>query len=130
MLGLSYYLLFRPDAGITRFVCATTGYTSPINDIVRDGLLYRLINGYFADFLWAFALTLVLNFIMILDERDVRHAFMLSLVADVLMELFQAVGVMNGTFDVWDIIVQVFSTIIAQMVVYRTLKRRKKYVSN
>lgn len=129
MLGLGYYLLCRPDAGITRLVHAATGFVSPVAVSGRN-LLFRLINGHLADFLWAYALTFTLNLVMLLCGKGEGRALAFALAADCLMEFFQAWGIMHGTFDLWDVIVQIMATIIVQAMVHTRLKKEKNHVTD
>ena len=125
-LGIGYYLWRRPDALVTVLFGNLTGVTLLDIPCPIDGsMLMQCIDGYLADFLWGFAMMLCMG-AACLGTGKMRAGLALCLAADCIMELLQGVGLISGTFDPVDMLVQIGGTIAAQCII--NLQRRKNYV--
>ena len=59
-VGLAYYILRRPDAMVTRLVRGIWGLEAAFRPTGLAGTVMGVLDGYLADFLWAYALTMTL----------------------------------------------------------------------
>ena len=115
VLGLIVYLIFRPDAGIARLIYRIPGLNAPnITFAEGNGIFLR---HYLADFLWAYALTISLNLISIETPGKMGAMFALSLFVGCIVELLQGAGILFGTYDPMDIVIQICAAIIAEAIV-------------
>ncbi len=126
-LGLLIYLFFRPQAAVTK---ALTGFfqTAPASrrqSPAEGRILLRLVNNFLPDILWAAALTFAV--VSLLGEgRNSRIAvFVLCASCEAATELMQKTGLLSGTFDPWDIALEVITTGIVLLIIihYRKIWR-------
>ena len=118
-VGLAYYILRRPDAMVTRLVRGIWGLEAAFRPTGLAGAVMGMLDGYLADFLWAYALTMTLYAAAPHRPGARRSALRISLLTGALMELAQAAPFVAGTFDVADIAVQAGAACIADMVAAR-----------
>ena len=118
-VGLAYYILRRPDAMVTRLVRGIWGLEAAFRPTGLAGTVMGVLDGYLADFLWAYALTMTLYAAAPPRPGARRSALCISLLTGALMELMQAAPFVAGTFDVADIAVQAGAACITDMVAAR-----------
>ena len=88
-----------------------------------------LIRNYAADFLWTYALFFCLRLTLgdeLSGKRNKRVLFLTAAVS-VVVECLQLTGIFPGTFDFWDILVELTAALAALMISNRIEQRRKFY---
>ena len=112
-LGLAIYVLSGADVYIAKYI---RQFLHIENAIV---LIVPTIRNYGADFLWSYALVFAVDGVL----HDVGKHDLLSLIIclsfAVLIELFQKINLISGTFDPMDIFVELVAIAIAlQLIKY------------
>lgn len=110
-------MFFRPDAYVSKSVYVIWD----VKDIALaisaaiPRPLYVLLSCYFCDMLWAYALTFTVAIIS--DDYKARWFYFVSGGFCVLSELAQAVGVMPGTFDIIDVVLEISITALCALII-------------
>jgi hypothetical protein len=85
--------------------------------IQKANWLYVFIRNYFLDMLWAYSLTFT---IYLLIDTNADKIFRTTLIASafaILMESLQLMKNVSGTFDIWDIILELAAISIASGII-------------
>lgn len=125
LAGLAVYLIFRPDAAISRAFCSFTGFTPP--QLSTGWSRLDLAIRYFApDVLWAYAFSSVAMLIIGPAKLGILAGAALSAAFEVTAELLQLYGILPGTFDIRDVLLEIAASAFAMIVVLLVLGRKKK----
>ena len=89
----------------------------------REHLLYGFFAWYLPDFLWMFSLTCALFGIMLPRNSSIVIWSAVSFLWGVLWETAQWNGVVDGTGDLWDVLMYIMAVIAAALI--NNLKRGK-----
>lgn len=126
LMGTVLYILFRPDTYITSFFYRLSGMEeNGLGDvIVLPGWLGALCRNFLPDILWAYALTFGVGVVW----RDAGgfpvFTVIICALFEVAFELGQGMGLWVGTFDWWDIGLEICATVLAALI----LNSRKEKV--
>ena len=126
LFGGLIYLAFRSDGiilfswidyiGLTESIDNLRLKTLPYKDDFPDWVLYSLPDG-----LWLFSFS---SAIMVIWERELKlHAFIIwisMLILVVFLEILQYYNIINGTFDIVDIIFFIFGAILPVWIFKKT----------
>ena len=124
VLGLAFYLAFRPSAIVSRSIYGMLGI-SPAALSLPEGVVSGFMRCWLCDMLWAYAFTSAAVLILGHSRNGMIAAFIVSAVFFTGIELLQTAGVIYGTFDAWDIVAEIFAAALSLSVVYFVLKRRQ-----
>ena len=116
-LGLSVYILFRPDAIISECTYSFLNI-QPTAITVSSELLRIIICYYMSDFLWAYSLTFIVVLILGYSKKNLISNYLLCLVFVIVVELLQQTGLFQGIFDISDIIVEALAVFSAFVFIY------------
>lgn len=86
----------------------------------------RFIRFYFLDMLWAYSFLITACCIMGLNRKGMLSALLISAVFETAVELFQYFGVFGGTFDIFDLLAELLSSLIGVMVLSIFVFRKEK----
>ena len=86
--------------------------------IYRDALFHKFIINWACDILWAYSLTFALFFCFKAFNKPFLITIFLSVVFSAIFEYLQIPGIINGTFDIWDIITE-FSAIFFAVIILK-----------
>lgn len=118
-VGLGCYLCFRPDTYISQSVYNLFGLEGEAFGL--EGVVPEWARGFFCNFfsdmLWSYALAFTVYLILGAFNRSFVSTLFICAVFEVGMEALQKIGIISGTFDFWDIILEVFSTVIALLII-------------
>jgi len=122
-VGVSLYYYFRPDTYISQFLYGVLRLPQSNSRVLDNGFVI-FINSYLQDFLWAYALTFAISFIV--GQSKIKNALVLAICVlfEIFTELMQKVGVISGVFDLWDIILMALATSLALLLIIIKTKRR------
>ncbi len=124
LAGLAAYLIFRPDAAISRAFYDFTKMAPP--ELSTGWSRLDLAIRYFApDILWAYGLSAVAMLIMGPAKIGVFAGAVLSTAFEVALELLQLYGVVPGTFDIRDVLLEIAASAVSMIVVLMVLGSRK-----
>ena len=110
VIGVLIYCLFDPDVYISKIL---------INlDIKTQNKAIELTRNYLPDILWTISYTLMVS--VLSDNKYL--IFLLPALTGIILEIFQKLKIINGTFDVFDILVEIAFAFITMIL----LKRKKE----
>lgn len=124
VLGLFVYLFIQKDTQIWRFFNMLFGVS--FEAIVWDGFTYTFVVCWLCDILWSYALVFSLWLALRSYKNAVFISVLLAFVMGVAFELLQLFGIISGTFDLYDIILELIAAVLAAIII----KRRKTHEEN
>lgn len=128
--GLELYLVFRPDTYISRFLSSTGNLSIAGNMLITDSPWFcYLSKNYLPDLCWAFSLEACLAVIFHNSERMIINSLIISAVFLSLMETLQVTPLIPGTFDVFDIGIEL-AAIVFSGIIINLLRKRCFYEKN
>ena len=109
VLGLTVYVCWRPDTYVSQVVYNILGITSNIGSFIYllPDWIISFCRNFLADMLWAYALTFTICYIWWDFRKSMLSVFVITTAFEVGIEFFQKMGIMSGTFDWLDIILEV-----------------------
>lgn len=120
-LGLVIYLFCYETTYITTCFEAVFEYTLPY--FYSDSIIYQILTCWACDILWAYSLT----FSLFLCLKNFNHALLLSsalsAILSLTIEILQIPHIVNGTFNVLDIIFELTAIIVAVILLKRSFKK-------
>lgn len=118
LIGLTIYLLCYKNTYINRTFENIFHFSLPY--LYFNNSIHRFIISWACDILWAYSLTFGLYFCF----KDFRHPLItssfLAILLAVVMEILQIVNIINGTFDIWDIIFEISAILFAVIIIKRS----------
>lgn len=125
LLGLTIYVFLTDDTYISQLfrMCIWDGRGLLVHP---DPHIMRLFRNHLCDMCWSYSM--VFCVVWILGDRPFKLFTGVSVCAlfSVLMEALQLSHAFPGTFDVADVILEVVSCLMAGMIIYIKLWRKKK----
>lgn len=116
--GALIYCLASPDVIFIKRIADFTGrICMPV--LWADSAFLRLVRNYLPDMMWGYSLVVSLFCIIGNNAADVRKAFWLAVPFTTAIEVMQKTSFMPGTFDVFDIFVEVLAEAIAACIIYK-----------
>lgn len=128
LLGTVIYLFWTNDTYIS-IIVRDYLHRIPLFDIPlfnKSSMLAAFIRNYFCDMCWAYAIIFCLVPIIGLSKKHIMLSTWIGIVFSIFMEVLQYFSVINGTFDIWDIILEVMACLIASLMIYTITWRKKK----
>ena len=120
LIGFAIYLFCYQNTYINTTVENILGFSLPY--FYFDNAFYRFSTCWACDTLWAYSLTFALFSCFKNFNKSWLITCVLSILFSLIIELLQLTNIINGTFDIWDIIME-FSAIIIAVII---LKKEKK----
>lgn len=135
VVGLSVYIVFRPDTRVTIFVMDRLKLSTIISPKITESIraytnisfpwLEYIFRNYVSDFCWGLSLEMCLGFVFRTDKHGIRNSSLLAVVFLTGLELWQLRIESHGTFDPIDILVEVTAVIIAGIMINKYAKEKK-----
>lgn len=114
LIGAAVYILFIPTAHISEYIHRFSGKEFTIDKVDLSG---SGITSYLADFLWAYALYSMVMFLMVEDCKDIYKSLIICVVFEATIEILQRTPLIDGTFDICDIGIELLGNICALFVI-------------
>ena len=116
--GAVYYIFF-PDVWFVRRIDELTGTGLHLSggDLFMNRPVYRLLRFYGFDFVWAFSLSNAVRLILGDGKRTRVSAFLTASAAASATEFLQLFQAFPGTFDIWDIAVEIIGAFLATLMI-------------
>lgn len=96
-----------------------------------DNNFHRFLTCYACDILWAYSLTFALCFCFKDFKKPLLICSVLSILLAIVIELLQINRIIHGTFDIWDIILEISAILFAVIIIKKEfLKWKKSYQSS
>ena len=118
LLGGLLYWFFRADAFVSVVLRRLLALPAPQAPALPAGLT-RLLTYYAADILWAYSLAFAVTPILGQDRRSLRLGRWICIGFEALLELLQRFGVLPGTFDVLDIVLEAAAICLAIRIIHK-----------
>ena len=129
LFGAFLYGLLSPDvffmkaAGSYPGRCFLWAEVLPSAFLLGKGTI-RQIRNFLPDMLWAYALVFALRFLMGQKEGELFKIFITSAVFSTVLELLQITSFVRGTFDFFDILLEVLAEAFAVFVIEMSTVRK------
>lgn len=122
LIGAVLYYVLCPDVSFVVLIDQSLGIKRTA--IHKMGVITRIVRNYFFDILWAYSLTCMLFVIWGYDRKAVKYTFILAGLLCISLELLQGTGLVKGTFDIIDIMVEILTVFVALIIWYVYVKRK------
>lgn len=110
VIGTIVYLYVKPSAPISQLIYFLLHIETPVLNIKPTGV-HRFIQYYLCDILWSYSLTFALSLYLGKDRLLLTYDIAASF--STLVEVIQLLPQVLGSFDIFDIIVQLIACTIS-----------------
>lgn len=107
LIGAFLYYVLYPEAYFVKFLDNMLGYHFFNLEVLREHFLFKLLRNYFMDFLWGCSLNACICLIIGYKKVDCIISATISIVFIVITESLQLLDFFPGTFDKWDLFVEI-----------------------
>ena len=115
LLGTAFYYFFCPETIFVRRLDAILPITFHFHWNMENKVL-RVLRFYLMDFLWAYSLSAMICYCLC---ENIKITIVVLLAFELLLEALQLLPMIKGTFDLWDIAVEVCANIMAITIIFR-----------
>ena len=112
IMGAVIYYLISPEVIFIKMFSTHGGIPTPLK-LIQSHVIYRFIRNYFLDMLWAYALMNTLIFLIGKSSSTMKISVSIAVIFTVILEGVQLTSFVSGTFDVWDIMVEIIGELFA-----------------
>ena len=128
VIGLIVYVCYRPDTYVSQAVYNLLGISHDIGGFANwlPTWLLLFIRNYLADIIWAYALTFTICYILWNQNKSMFPIFSIVAVFEICIEVSQKVGIMSGTFDWFDIFLEICISALVMLVIKTKYKEKQK----
>lgn len=124
--GTGIYILVRPETYIAKVCIAVNPWLGELRIRMGTDLFHMFLRNYACDMLWAYALTIALLRYGRLIGQKMWKSTLISGGFVVLLEALQQLALIPGTFDVFDVVVEILAVFIAVCVSVIFYKHQNK----
>ena len=117
LTGAVIYYVTSPDVIFVRQLDTILGMRVHMYDISYHSTIVRFIRYYALDMLWGYALVFALYFILDNNTASLFKIFVIAYVFSVIIEILQLTSFVKGTFDVFDLFVELIAEIAAVFII-------------
>ena len=111
--GACVYIIWVPTAFVSQIAYDLFGLY-PLPGAGKEG---SFITCFMGDFLWAHALIFLLSMIMVHRKRDLIPTVVLCILFETGTECLQLTSIMEGTFDLFDIAIEILANLLGCMMI-------------
>lgn len=115
LIGGIFYYIFCPDVWFVKIVDYYTNLNLHIQYDIYKNIFVAFLRNYLLDYLWAYAFANALY--LICDTDGLIVSCILSILIGAFWEMSQFIGIVNGTFDVLDIIFEILGALSAIFII-------------
>ena len=112
IMGAVIYYLISPEVIFIKMFSTHGRIPTPLK-LNQSHVIYRFIRNYFLDMLWAYALMNTLIFLIGKSSSAIKISDSMAIIFTVILEGLQLTSFVSGTFDVWDIVVEIIGELFA-----------------
>ena len=117
IIGAFIYYLVSPDVIFVKKIDAMIDGVINIHITPIDNIFFKLVRNYFLDMMWGYALVFTLFFVIGNNVEKVEKIFWTAFIFSAAMEIIQITPFVQGTFDVFDIVVEFLAEVIAAFII-------------
>jgi len=127
LVGSVIYYLFSPNVLFVKRIDSIIGLNYHIKLSGNSNLVLEFIRNYFLDMLWAYALVIALFYFIGNNAASLSKIFLIAFSFSVALEILQVTPIAEGTFDLYDITVELLAEIVAVFIIKKYfLEERRK----
>ena len=117
IVGTLIYLMITPSVIFIKDIGVITGRDIHQSKIAADLPFINMIRFYLPDMLWGYALMFALFLSSGRDRKLLRLVFFLAAVFSVIMECLQLLPAVPGSFDPFDMAVEILAEFLALIII-------------
>lgn len=117
LFGLIIYIFCRQGTHIHTALQSWFGLTLPT--LHFGGFMGKLARNWLGDFLWSFSLCFLLAEICRPFRHRIGLAILVPITLGTFLEILQLYGVITGTADIWDILIEAAAAFCAGIILKR-----------
>lgn len=110
--GFFIYVFLKSGTFINSFLGFSLNY-------FPQSFIGEFVICWFCDFLWAYALIFALYLCLYPFQHKLHISAVCTIIASIVFEVLQLKNIVSGTFDWWDIIIEITAVIIAVVIIKR-----------
>lgn len=118
--GYFIYLAFSPGLPITAIFYEL--FPNADLSCFSENRFLKISKPYICDFMWAFAFTFSVSFVLNKTRLNYIKSCSVSFVFSLILELLQMSGIVSGTFDFADILFELLACITAAVIIKNFLR--------
>ena len=113
-LGLVIYTFMKSGTYINTFLNIDFAY-------IPKTIIGIFIINWFCDFLWSYALVFALFLVLSPFKNRLTISCIVSLILGIVLETLQYANILSGTFDWWDIVIEVVAIVTVTFILKKLL---------
>lgn len=117
LIGVVIYYLISPDVIFVKRIDEVFGKAIHIHCSSTNSLTLRFVRNYMPDMMWGYALVFALYFNLGNNTAELMKIFIIAFAFSAVIEILQLTSIVNGTFDVFDIIVEFLAEAAAVFII-------------
>ena len=125
IIGGIFYYIFCPEVYFVKVIDNYTKLNMHISTNVYGNMWLRILRYHMFDYLWVFAFTNALFLVFDNSNKGIWGSCICSVLVGSVLEVFQLVGITNGTFDIRDILLEMFGAFTATFII-KSVRRKGK----
>ena len=114
--GIIYYFL-SPQVIFVKRIDEIWEFPHRQAIVLVNRTFLRFIRNYLMDFLWAYALTFSIFYIWGNNAAGIKKTVVVAFLFSAVMELLQLMSKINGTFDIFDIVMEFLAELFAAFII-------------
>lgn len=108
-VGTILYYLFCPDVYFVKQIDLLINFDIHF-ECPNNNLIFDFIRFYLFDFLWAYSL--MTTSLIFMKPRNVKYLFLIVSFFEMIFEILQIIPTVNGTYDIFDIFIEILANIL------------------
>lgn len=120
IMGTILYYLFCPEVDFVAMLDFCPWAHKLHMVLPTDLWMLKLFRNFFFDFVWAYSFTFAYHLFSDEESSKLQYAFISLFI--IFMEVLQLAPNIPGTFDIWDIVVELFAIAIAAYIRKRIME--------
>ena len=116
-LGAVIYYVIAPEVIFVKYIDDFMGIGFHIKNLDTANVVIRLIRYYLLDMLWAYSLVFSVFFVLGNNKADLLKSFIVAFTFSTIMEVLQFTPASRGTFDMFDIVFEFLSEVVAVFII-------------
>ena len=117
LIGAVFYYLLSPDVIFVKQIDELLGCGFHLELAIRGHWIFQFMRIYMVDMLWGYALVFALFFIVDSNAAGRKEILFIAMALSAIMEILQLTPLVQGTFDLWDILVEFLAEMVAVFII-------------
>lgn len=117
LAGSLTYCFIAPDVLFLNNIYSRFVQTQNISLDIYSNVFLKITRFYLMDYLWGYALIFALYYAFGLNKSALKYIYSLAVIFSVVMEFIQLAPIVKGTFDLFDIAVEITAESLAIFII-------------